>query len=204
MVKIKWDNAKHSLSITRKTPFLCFSFSYTFSHFFNQKLFICIHLSFFMHTIPNSIIFSSSNITYWKSETFFVKVQSTLCWWNSRPLSQNEVQNFYKLYQGNAYINCKTHVSTERWKSRVEFHGKNHHPWKNFKQNFMNFLKQNFMSCKNLNKSVSLFHTQFILDLFFFTQFQSHCVYKLFLIQKSNYGTNLNRKKGKQEETTIY
>ena len=57
-------------------------------------------------------------------------------------------------------------------------------------------------SCTEFNE-LSLFHTQFIIDLFFFTQFQSHCVYKLFLIQKSKYGTNLTHKEGKQEETTI-
>ena len=34
---IKWDNAKHFLSLTRKTPFLCFSFSdyaYMFTYIF--------------------------------------------------------------------------------------------------------------------------------------------------------------------------
>ena len=28
----------------------------------------------------------------------------------------------------NCWINCKTNVSTERWNSRVEFHGKNDQP----------------------------------------------------------------------------
>ena len=32
----------------------------------------------------------------------------------------------------------------------------------------------------SIDKSVSLFHTQFVLDLFFFSkQFQSHCIYKI-------------------------
>ena len=73
MVKIKWDNAKYSLSLTRKTDILCFTFltsARPISHFFNQKLFICIHLSFFMHIIQNDTILPSSNITYWKSGIF--------------------------------------------------------------------------------------------------------------------------------------
>ena len=44
LVKIKWDNAKHSLSLTRKTPFFCFSFSdisFTF-FFFQPKIGLCI------------------------------------------------------------------------------------------------------------------------------------------------------------------
>ena len=32
---------------------------------------------------------------------------------NTRPLSLNEFQNFYKLYQGTTSTNCKTNVSTE-------------------------------------------------------------------------------------------
>lgn len=33
---------------------------------------------------------------------------------------------------------------------------------------------------KTINKSISLFHTQFVLDLFFFSKpFQSHCIYKI-------------------------
>ena len=48
------------------------------------------------------------------------------------------------------------------------------------------------------------FHAQFVLDLFlFFKQFQSHCICKVFLMQKSKSSTNLNHKEGKQEETTI-
>ena len=35
-----------------------------FFHTFKQKLFICIHLSLFMHTIQDHTILSSSNITY--------------------------------------------------------------------------------------------------------------------------------------------
>ena len=148
---MKWDNAKHSLLLIKKTPFLRFSFSdisSPFSHFFNHKLFICTHLTFhcvkivrirrysglhfsrifphsdwiqgdteyvsifslnvgkmrtritpntdsfyavlFMHTIQNNTILSSSSITYWKSDIFLVKVQSALCWWNTKPLSLNE------------------------------------------------------------------------------------------------------------------
>ena len=45
---------------------------------------------------------------------------------------------------------------------------------------------------------------QIILDLFlFFKQFQSHCVLKFSLIQKSKSSTNLNHKEGKQNEATI-
>ena len=73
-----------------------------FSHFFDQKLLICIHLRLFMHTIQNNTFLSSSIITYWNSGIFFVKVQSALCWWNTRPLSLNEFLNYYKLYQGTA------------------------------------------------------------------------------------------------------
>ena len=36
----------------------------------------------------------------------------------------------YILYQGTAWINCKTIVSTERWNSLVEFLGKNDQPRK--------------------------------------------------------------------------
>ena len=73
MVKIKWDNAKYSQSLPRKTDILCFTFltsARPISHFFNQKFFICIHLSFFMHIIQNDTILPSSNITYWKSGIF--------------------------------------------------------------------------------------------------------------------------------------
>ena len=53
------------------------------------------------------------------------------------------------------------------------------------------------MCCKSINKSVSLFHTQFALDLFFFfKQFQSLVFIKFFLIQKSKSSTNLNHKEG--------
>ena len=38
---------------------------------------------------------------------------------------------------------------------------------------------------ESINKSLSLFYTQFVLDLFFlFKQFQSHCVYKIFSYTK--------------------
>ena len=43
-------------------------------------------------------------------------------------LSLNEFENYYKLYQGTAWINCKTNVSTERWHIRVEFHERNGQP----------------------------------------------------------------------------
>ena len=53
---------------------------------------------------------------------------------------------------------------------------------------------------RSINKSVSIFHTQFVLDLFFFfKQFKSHCFYKVFLMQKSNPSTNLNHKEGKKK-----
>ena len=93
--KTKWDNSKHFLLLTRKTPFFTF---YIFSHFFNQKLFICIHqlsnilgihLRLCMYANENDTILSSSNITYWKSNNFLGKVQSALCWWNTTPLNLN-------------------------------------------------------------------------------------------------------------------
>ena len=113
-------------SLTRKTPFVFpFLISVTpFSHFFNQKLFIYIHVSLFTHTVQSNTIVSSSNITYWKSGIFHVKVQSTLCWWNTRPLSLSEFWNYCRLYQGTAEQIVKLNVSTKRWNSRVEFHGK--------------------------------------------------------------------------------
>ena len=127
-MKIKWDNARHPLSLTRKTPFLFFFFWHQlkFFHTFSKKKkkSICTHLSLFIHNIQNNTILSSSNIAYWKSDIFLVKVQRALCWWNTKPLSLNEFLNYYKLYQGTTWINCKTNVSTERWKSRVEFHEK--------------------------------------------------------------------------------
>ena len=56
---------------------------------------------------------------------------------------------------------------------------------------------------ETINNSVSIFHTQFVLDLFlFFKQFQSHCVCKAFFRTKSKPSSNLNHKEGKQEEAT--
>ena len=53
--------------------------------------------------------------------------------------------------------------------------------------------------CKSINNSVSLFRTQFVLDLLsFFKQFQFHCIN---LVLKSS--INLNHKEGKLEEATI-
>ena len=117
--------------LSRKSPFLCFSFfriSYHFFAFFYQILFICIHLSLFMLTIQNNTILSSSSITYWKSGLFLGKVQCAFCWWSTRPLSLNEFENYYKLYQGTAWINCKTNVSTERWHICLEFQERNGQP----------------------------------------------------------------------------
>ena len=108
-------------------------------------------------------------------------------------------------------------TSAKRWDSLVDFHGKNDQPRKNLdKLTILLFLEQHFMSFSMVNL-VSLtvftwkyklycflFHIQFVLDLFFFfKQFQSHCVYKVFLIQKSKSSTNLNHKEGKQEKATI-
>ena len=150
-----------------------------------------------MHTIQNNTILSRSNNTYWKSDIFLVKVKSALYWWNSRPLSLNEFQNLYKLYQGTAWINCKTNISTERGSSRVKFHRQNDQPRKNLDKLtiyfFFNRISLAFrwqtlsvsIFCESINKSDSLFDTQFILDLFFlFKQFQSHCFYKVFSYTK--------------------
>ena len=57
---------------------------------------------------------------------------------------------------------------------------------------------------EDINNSILLFHTQFVLDLlFFFKMFQSHCFYKVIFIQKSKPITNLNHKERKNEEATI-
>ena len=57
------------------------------------------------------------------------------------------------------------------------------------------------ISWESINKSDSLFHTQFVLDLFFLSkQFQSHRVCEVFPIQKSKSCTNLNPKEEKQEQ----
>ena len=169
------------LLLTRKTPFLCFFFSgisYTFSHFCSHKLFICIHLTFFMHTIQNNT-FCQVPISPIESQA------STLCWWNTIPLG-------LKLFQENARINCKTSVSTKRWNSCVEFHEKNDQPRKNWGKltNWQIVLEQNFISFSKV-KLVSLylfreykqflFHAELVLDLLFlFKQFQSHYVCKVF------------------------
>ena len=57
---------------------------------------------------------------------------------------------------------------------------------------------------ESINNSVSLFHTQFVLGLFFFFSSFSLIVFiKFFLIQKSKSSTNLNHKEWKQEGATI-
>ena len=57
---------------------------------------------------------------------------------------------------------------------------------------------------RNINKSVSLFYTQFVLDLFFFSkQFRLTVLIKFFLKTKSKSSTNLNSKKERQEEMII-
>ena len=54
--------------------------------------------------------------------------------------------------------------------------------------------------CQSLSVAKA-FHAQFVLDLFFFfKQFQSHCIYQVFPMQKSKSSTSLNLKEGKQEE----
>ena len=61
-------------------------------------------------------------------------------------------------------------------------------------QNFSSFSTVNlsvFICCESISKFVSLFHTQFVLDLFFFfKQFQSHCIYSLLTKQKPKSGKN--------------
>ena len=159
-------------------------------------MFICIHLSLFIHTIQNNTFLSSSSITFWKPDIFLVKVQNALCWWNNRALSLNEFQNFYFL---------------------AEFHGKNDQPRKNLDKLTIYFFLNRIawalrwqtlsvsICCESINKSVSLFDTQFILDfvLLFLSSFSLTVFIKFFLIQKSKSSTNLNHKEGKQEETTI-
>ena len=41
-----------------------------------------------------------------------------------------KVEQILKLLNENSWISCKTKVSTERWNSRGEFHGKNDQPRK--------------------------------------------------------------------------
>ena len=69
-----------------------------FSLFFNQKLFIYIHLSLFMNT--HKPILLSSNITYWKSNIFLVKVQSALSWHAPPAWGEEEVKKFRKAFAG--------------------------------------------------------------------------------------------------------
>ena len=69
-----------------------------FSLFFNQKLFIYIHLSLFMNT--HKPILLSSNITYWKSNIFLVKVQSTLSWHAPPAWGEEGVKKFRKAFAG--------------------------------------------------------------------------------------------------------
>ena len=52
---------------------------------------------------------------------------------------------------------------------------------------------------ESMNKSVSMFHTQFALDLFFFSkQFQSHCVCKVFAFTKIKVNPQKKNKKKQQ------
>ena len=64
-------------------------------------------------------------------------------------------------------------------------------------QNFSSFSTVNvsvFICCESISKFVSLFHTQFVLDLFFlFKQFQSHCIYSL--LTKQNQSLVKNKRK---------
>ena len=99
-----WRNSmvlpKNKMNEKNKILFPLPSFSdisYTFLwHFFSQKLFICFHLSLYIHTVQNNTILSSFNITYWKLDIFLVKVQSASCWWNTKPLILNKFENHYK------------------------------------------------------------------------------------------------------------
>ena len=103
--------------LTRKSPLYCFPFFIPVTLFFASFQPKIAHAYSFRpfntYYIKNTIL-SSSNITYSKSDIFLVKVQSTLCWWNTRPLSLNEFESCYTLPQGTACINCKT--STNTWK----------------------------------------------------------------------------------------
>ena len=82
------EDLKFSFPVFSFLTFPVFSLSF-FQIFFDQKLFICIHLSLFIHIVQNNSNLSSSNITYWKSDILLVKVQSALCWRNTRPVSLN-------------------------------------------------------------------------------------------------------------------
>ena len=107
--------------LIRKSSFHSFSFSdislTSFHIFFSLKLVIDIHLSLFIRTIQNNTILSSSNITYWKSDIFFVKVQSTLCRWNTRPLSLNEFENKFNKELPREIIKLET--VPEIWKENI-------------------------------------------------------------------------------------
>ena len=81
LLKIKWDNAKHSLLLTMKTPYLCFSFSdisHLFSHFLNQHLFVCIHLSLYMHTILIMMQMWNFNINMCENNKYIVHENNTV------------------------------------------------------------------------------------------------------------------------------
>ena len=70
----------------------------------------------------------------------------------------------------------------------------------------MSFSMVNLVSLYHLrkHKSVSLFHTRFDLDLFFFlSSFSVFLFIKVFLIYKSKSSTNLNHKEEKQKDATI-
>ena len=82
-------------------------------------------------------------------------------------------------------------------KFHVEFHGKNDQPRKNLDRLIIYFFLNQILwafswkalstsiCCENINNS--LFHIQYVLDLFFFfKQFQSYCVYKVFPSTKNN------------------
>ena len=65
------------------------------------------------------------------------------------------------------------------------------------------------IGCESINNSVSLFHAQFVLDLFFFfKQFQSHCIYEVYSYTKIKvyYSCRLQRRKtrGRNHQLKYY
>ena len=93
--KNKMTYCKTFLSLTRKTPFLCFPFltSVTLFHTFSSKncSYVCIHLNLFKYTMQNDCILSSSTITYWKSDILLVKVQSAFLLMEHRTTNPEQI-----------------------------------------------------------------------------------------------------------------
>ena len=90
---------------------------------------------------------------------------------------------YYKLYQGTAWINCKTNVSTERWNSRAEFNGKNDQPRKNLDKLTIYFYLSRTLWGINL---VSLLLLRKHKQIFFIIPSLLNCVYCVSTCQRGS------------------